>query len=218
MRDAADGRLVNGHACSKQFARRKAAQGARQRLPYIIARFGDANRNHGKARPAVLGRRMADNILTIETLLPRLSRYGRLMGIDLGTKTIGLALSDVERRIATPLETIQRTKFTKDVARMVELATKHEVVAYVIGLPLNMDGSEGPRAQSTHAFIRNCAPLTPIPFIFQDERLSTAAVTRSLIEQDASRAKRAEVVDRMAAAYILQGVLDRLTYMTRDLA
>ncbi len=159
---------------------------------------------------------MADNILTIETLLPRLSRYGRLMGIDLGTKTIGLALSDVERRIATPLETIQRTKFTKDVARMVELATKHDVVAYVIGLPLNMDGSEGPRAQSTHAFIRNCAPLTPIPFIFQDERLSTAAVTRSLIEQDASRAKRAEIVDRMAAAYILQGVLDRLTYLARD--
>ena len=161
---------------------------------------------------------MADNLLTLETLLPRLSRYGRLMGLDLGTKTIGLALSDVERRIATPLETIQRTKFTKDVARMVELATKHEVVAFVIGLPLNMDGSEGPRAQSTHAFIRNCAPLTPLPFIFQDERLSTAAVTRTLIEQDASRAKRAEIVDKMAAAYILQGALDRLTYMARDQA
>ena len=161
---------------------------------------------------------MADNILTIETLLPRLPRYGRLMGIDLGTKTVGLALSDVERRIATPLQTIQRTKFTKDVARMVDLAKKHEVVAYVIGLPLNMDGSEGPRAQSTHAFIRNCAPMTQIPFIFWDERLSTAAVTRSLIEQDASRAKRAEIVDRMAAAYILQGALDRLNYMAKDQA
>ncbi len=159
---------------------------------------------------------MSDNMLTIEMLLPRLPRYARLMGIDLGTKTIGLALSDVERRIATPLETVQRTKFTKDVARMVELAGKHEVAAFVIGLPLNMDGSEGPRAQSTQAFIRNCAPLTQIPFIFWDERLSTAAVTRSLIEQDASRAKRAEIVDRMAAAYILQGALDRLAFMSKD--
>ncbi len=159
---------------------------------------------------------MADNMLTIETLLPRLPRYGRLIGIDLGTKTIGLALSDVERRIASPLETIQRVKFTKDVARMLELATKHEVVAFVIGLPLNMDGTEGPRAQSTKAFIRSCAPLTQIPFIFWDERLSTAAVTRSLIEQDASRAKRADVVDRMAAAYILQGALDRLTFLTKE--
>ena len=195
-----------------------ATQRSRQRHAYTIARFGDANVVHGQARQPMLGRRMADNMLTLETLLPRLSRYGRLMGIDLGTKTIGLALSDVERRIATPLETIQRTKFTKDVTRMVELATQHEVVAFVIGLPLNMDGSEGPRAQSTHAFIRNCAPLTPLPFIFQDERLSTAAVTRTLIEQDASRAKRAEIVDKMAAAYILQGALDRLTYMVRDQA
>jgi putative Holliday junction resolvase len=159
---------------------------------------------------------MADNMLTIETLLPRLPRYSRLMGIDLGTKTIGLALSDVERRIATPLETIARTKFTKDAARLLELATKQEVAAFVIGLPLNMDGTEGPRAQSTKAFIRSCAPLTQIPFVFWDERLSTAAVTRSLIEQDASRARRAEIVDRMAAAYILQGALDRLTFMTRD--
>ena len=161
---------------------------------------------------------MADNLLTIETLLPRLPRYARLMGIDLGTKTIGLALSDVERRIATPLETIQRAKFTKDVARMIELAAKHEVMGFVIGLPLNMDGTEGPRAQSTKAFIRNCAPLTEIPFIFWDERLSTAAVTRSLIEQDASRARRADVVDRMAAAYILQGALDRLTFLGKDSA
>jgi len=156
---------------------------------------------------------MADPIVTLEEILPRLPRLGRLMGLDLGTKTIGLALSDVERRIASPLETIRRVKFTPDVKRMLELAAQHEVQAFVIGLPLNMDGSEGPRAQATRAFIRNCATLTQIPFIFWDERLSTAAVTRSLIEQDASRAKRADVVDRMAAAYILQGALDRLNVL-----
>jgi putative Holliday junction resolvase len=156
---------------------------------------------------------MADQILRLEEILPRLPRLGRLMGLDLGTKTIGLALSDVERRIASPLETIRRVKFTQDAQRMIELASKHEVQAFVIGLPLNMDGSEGPRAQATRAFIRNCAPLTQLPFIFWDERLSTAAVTRSLIEQDASRAKRADVVDRMAAAYILQGALDRLNVL-----
>ena len=156
---------------------------------------------------------MADPIVTLEEILPRLPRLGRLMGLDLGTKTIGLALSDVERRIASPLETIRRVKFTPDVKRMLELAAQHEVQAFVIGLPLNMDGSEGPRAQATRAFIRNCAPLTKIPFIFWDERLSTAAVTRSLIEQDASRAKRADVVDRMAAAYILLGALDRLNVL-----
>ena len=156
---------------------------------------------------------MADQILTLDEILPRLPRLARLMGLDLGTKTIGLALSDVERRIATPLETIRRVKFTQDAKRMIELAAEHEVQAFVIGLPLNMDGSEGPRAQATRAFIRNCAPLTQLPYIFWDERLSTAAVTRSLIEQDASRAKRADVVDRMAAAYILQGALDRLNVL-----
>lgn len=149
-------------------------------------------------------------VLTLEDLAPRLPAKARLMGIDLGTKTIGLALSDVERRLASPLETIRRTKYTVDVARMIELARNHGVAGFVIGLPLNMDGSEGPRAQSTRAFVRQTAPLAQLPFIFWDERLSTAAVTRELIAQDASRAKRAEVVDRMAAAYILQGALDRL--------
>jgi len=149
-------------------------------------------------------------VLTLDELNLRLPAKARLMGIDLGTKTIGLALSDVERRLASPLETIRRTKFTADVTKMLELARKHEVAAFVIGLPLNMDGGEGPRAQSTRAFVRQTAPLAQIPFVFWDERLSTAAVTRELIAQDASRAKRAEVVDRMAAAYILQGGLDRL--------
>jgi putative Holliday junction resolvase len=149
-------------------------------------------------------------VLDLAELKPRLGRLQRLMGVDLGTKTIGLALSDLERRIATPLETIRRTKFTKDAARLLELAEKHEVAGIVIGLPLNMDGSEGPRVQSTRAFVRSLGALTDRPFIYWDERLSTAAVTRELIAQDASRAKRAEVVDKMAAAYILQGALDRL--------
>jgi len=154
--------------------------------------------------------------LEIADLGPQLGPSQRLMGIDLGTKTIGLAVSDVERRLASPLLTIRRTKFSTDAAQLLEQAEKFAIAAFVIGLPLNMDGSEGPRVQSTRAFIRNCAALTPLPFIFWDERLSTAAVTRSLIEQDLSRAKRAEVVDRMAAAYILQGALDRLNNLKSE--
>ncbi|HLH11216.1 MAG TPA: Holliday junction resolvase RuvX [Methylovirgula sp.] len=142
-----------------------------------------------------------------------LSGTQRLMGIDLGTRTIGLALSDVERRLATPLETIRRTKFSTDATRLLARAREFDVAAFVIGLPLNMDASEGPRVQSTRAFVRNLGALTPIPFVYWDERLSTAAVTRALIEQDVSRAKRAEVIDRMAAAYILQGALDRLNHV-----
>jgi putative Holliday junction resolvase len=138
----------------------------------------------------------------------QLARGARLMGIDLGTKTIGLALSDVERRLASPLETLKRGKFSADAAQMLAKADQFDVAAFVIGLPLNMDGTEGPRVQATRAFVRNMGALTPRPFLFWDERLSTAAVTRSLIEQDVSRAKRAAVVDRMAAAYILQGALD----------
>ena len=155
-------------------------------------------------------------VLGLDELAARLPVKARLMGIDLGTKTIGLGLSDVERRLASPLETIRRTKFTADVTRMIELARNHQVAAFVIGLPLNMDGSEGPRAQSTRAFVRQTAPMARIPFVFWDERLSTAAVTRELIAQDASRAKRAEVVDRMAAAYILQGALDRLARLAKS--
>ncbi len=151
-------------------------------------------------------------IALMEGLRPR----ARLMGVDLGTKTIGLGLSDVERRIATPLETIKRVKFTPDVARMKALALKHDVGGLVIGLPLNMDGTEGPRVQATRAFVRNLKPLLDLPVLFWDERLSTAVVTRSLIDQDASRAKRAESVDRMAAAYILQGALDRYERLLFD--
>lgn len=152
-------------------------------------------------------------VLDIGAVPALLGRNQRLMGLDLGTRTIGLALSDVERRIATPFDTIRRTKFTRDVAVLRDAVGKHAVVALVIGLPLNMDGSEGPRAQSTRAFVRQAHPLLGLPFVFWDERLSTAAVTRALIDQDASRLRRAEVVDRMAAAYILQGALDRLSVL-----
>lgn len=142
----------------------------------------------------------------------------RLIGIDLGTRTIGLALSDVGRSIASPLETIKRTKFSTDVKRLVELAAKHGVGGLVLGLPLNMDGSEGPRAQATRAFVRNLAAHLPLPVALWDERLTTAAVTRTLLEADASRARRSDLVDKMAASYILQGALDRLAIARRAAA
>jgi len=139
----------------------------------------------------------------------------RLLGLDLGTKTIGLALSDVGRRIASPLETIARVKFGKDAEKLLAIAARHEVGGLVIGLPVNMDGSEGPRCQSTRAFVRNLAPLTPLPVFYWDERLSTAAVTRTLIEADTSRRRRGEVVDKLAATFILQGFIDRLNVAER---
>jgi len=144
--------------------------------------------------------------MDITTLPPT----GKLLGLDLGTKTIGVAISDGMRYSATPLETIKRTKFTADANRLLELIEENQAVGFVLGLPLNMDGSEGPRVQSTRAFARNLAQKTPIPIAFWDERLSTAAVTRTLIEADVRRDKRAEVVDKLAASYILQGALERL--------
>lgn len=157
-----------------------------------------------------LGKGMQPGETTLEALVGALPQKGRLMGLDLGVKTIGLALSDVERRLASPLDTIRRVKFSQDAELLLKRAAEFEICAFVAGLPLNMDGSEGPRAQATRAFMRNLAKLSATPYLYWDERLSTAAVTRELIAQDASRAKRAEVVDRMAAAYILQGALDRL--------
>jgi len=139
-----------------------------------------------------------------------LPREGRIMGLDVGTKTIGVAVSDVLRGIASPLETIRRTKFQADAARLLQLAGEHGVAAIVIGFPLNMDGSEGPRVQSTRAFARNLRALTDLPIAFWDERLSTAAAERSMLEADMSRARRAAAIDRVAASFILQGALDRL--------
>jgi putative Holliday junction resolvase len=151
-----------------------------------------------------------DPALDLPDLPARLARDARLMGIDLGTRTIGLALSDMARKIASPLLTIRRKKFTADAGQLLELCAEHGVGGLVIGLPVNMDGSEGPRAQATRAFAANLARLTELPIAYWDERLSTAAVTRVLLEADASRKRRAELVDKMAAAYILQGALDRL--------
>jgi putative holliday junction resolvase len=135
---------------------------------------------------------------------------GALIGLDLGTKTIGVAVSDPDRRVAAPVETIARQRFGLDARRILDLAAERRAVGFVLGLPINMDGSEGARAQSTRAFARNLAGLTELPIALWDERLSTAAVERALIAADASRARRKAVIDAHAASYILQGALDRL--------
>jgi putative holliday junction resolvase len=152
-------------------------------------------------------------ILDLAHLKAVLPPGSRLMALDLGEKTIGLALSDTGLSIATPLETLKRGKFSIDAKKLTALMAVHNVGGLVVGLPLNMDGSEGPSVQSARAFARNFAAINPAPVIFWDERLSTAAVTRTLLEADSSRKRRAEVVDKMAAAYILQGALDRLRNM-----
>jgi len=153
---------------------------------------------------------VADNVISLEEAATRLQRGQRLLGLDLGTKTIGLALSDIEFRIATAMKTLKRTKFREDAAALVKIAGEHQIAALVLGLPLNMDGSEGPRAQATRAFVRNLAPILPLPVIYWDERLSTVAAERALIAADMSRVKRGAVIDATAAAFILQGALDRL--------
>jgi len=135
---------------------------------------------------------------------------GSLIGLDLGTKTIGVASSDPDRRLAAGIETVKRSNFTADAQRLLALASERNASGFVLGLPINMDGSEGPRAQSTRAFARNLAKLTELPVALWDERLSTAAVERDLIAADVSRKKRAAVIDQHAAAFILQGALDRL--------
>jgi len=146
----------------------------------------------------------------------RLAPGARLLGLDLGEKTIGLALSDTSCSIATPMQTLKRGKFSADAARLYNIISVEGVGGLVVGLPLNMDGSDGPSAQSARAFARNWAGRSEVPVMFWDERLSTSAVTRTLIEADASRRRRREVVDKMAAAYILQGMLDRLRHMRDD--
>ena len=147
-------------------------------------------------------------ILALEEL--KIPPGQRLLGLDLGEKTIGLALSDTLLSIATPMQTLKRGKFGADAALLDIIIGAQGVGGLVVGLPLNMDGSDGPSAQSARAFARNWAARSPLPLVLQDERLSTSAVTRTLLEADASRRRRSEVVDKMAAAYILQGALDRL--------
>ena len=157
----------------------------------------------------MIGDRVSTSDQELLAFMDGMARGARLFGIDLGTKTIGIAMSDVERSIATPLETIKRVKFTPDVGKMRALAERFGVGGIVMGLPLNMDGTEGPRSQATRAFVRNMKPILPLPVLFWDERLTTVAATRMLVDADTSRAKRAEVIDRVAASYILQGALDR---------
>lgn len=140
---------------------------------------------------------------------------GGLLGLDLGTHRIGVAVSDLRRSVATPLRTHPRGKFGQDAAVLLALAADRRLAGVVLGLPVNMDGSEGARAQSARAFARNLERLTPLPIAFWDERLSTVAATRALLEADVSRARRAEVVDAVAAGYILQGMLDRLAFLAR---
>ena len=139
-----------------------------------------------------------------------------LIGLDLGERTIGVALSDRTRAVATPVETIRRKKFTTDAERLLHIVIEREVGGLILGLPRNMDGSEGPRCQSTRAFARNLSRLTDLPIGFWDERLSTVAAERALLEADTSRRRRAEVIDHVAASYILQGALDRLGHMRRN--
>lgn len=150
------------------------------------------------------------NILEIDDIKALHTRNKRLMGLDLGTKTIGIAISDVRLTIATARETLQRKKFTLDAQYLIAMAKKEEIFAFVLGLPLNMDGSEGPRVQATHAFVRSMANLTDMPFLLWDERLSTVAAEEAMLAFDVSRKKRAEKIDAVAAAFILQGALDRL--------
>ena len=146
----------------------------------------------------------------------QLPPFGSIAGLDLGEKTIGVAISDLRRSVATPTTVIRREKFTLDAAALLKLLTERDAKAILLGLPLNMDGSEGPRVQSTRAFARNLEKLTPLPIGFWDERLSTVAAERALLEADTSRKRRKEVIDAVAAGYILQGALDRLDAMSRE--
>lgn len=150
---------------------------------------------------------------TIEEFATALPAFGAVGGLDLGTKTIGVAVSDSMRSVATPLRTIRRSKFTADAQELLALMQERGLTGLVLGLPMNMDGSEGPRCQSTRAFARNLERLTPLPIAFWDERLSTVAAERAMLEADMSRKRRAEVIDHVAAGFILQGALDRLGYL-----
>ena len=149
----------------------------------------------------------------IKDFAAALTRHHGVVGLDLGTKTIGVAVSDRQLSVASPLETIKRTKFGADAAAILAIAAGRDLGGIVLGLPRNMDGSEGPRAQSTRAFARNLSALTDMPITFWDERLSTVAAERALLEADTSRKRRAEIIDNVAAAYILQGALDRLAHL-----
>ena len=181
----------------------------RPRAFFAAFRLGASGAGDGTRGGAILG---ADRVIheDIADFAATLPRTGALAGLDLGTKTIGVAVSDGLRQVASPLTVIRRRKFTLDAAALLSAAAERGLAGLVLGLPRNMDGSEGPRAQSTRAFARNLSRLTDLPIGFWDERLSTVAAERALLEADTSRKRRAEVIDQVAAAYILQGALDRL--------
>lgn len=153
---------------------------------------------------------------SIEAFAASLPRHRALLGLDLGTKTIGVAVSDPLLSVASPFLTIRRTKFTADAAALLDICAGRAIGGLVLGLPRNMDGTEGPRCQSTRAFARNLERLTDLPITFWDERLSTVAAERALLEADTSRKRRAEVIDHVAAGYILQGALDRIGHLRRE--
>ncbi|MBC7142652.1 MAG: Holliday junction resolvase RuvX [Rhodobacteraceae bacterium] len=153
---------------------------------------------------------------TVEAFAEALPRDRALAGLDLGTRTIGIAVSDRRLSVATPLETIRRTKFTADAEALLAICAKREIGGLVLGMPFNMDGSEGPRCQSTRAFARNLTRLTDLPIGYWDERLSTVAAERALLEADTTRKRRSEVIDHVAAGYILQGALDRIGHLGRS--
>lgn len=157
---------------------------------------------------------MTRNFHDLAGFVAALPMPGALMAIDVGTKTLGLALSDRSRILASGLETLWRKKLSKDLEMLLPLAAKHEVVAYVIGHPINLDGTKGPRAQASAAFARSLAAVVPQPILLWDERLSTVAAERALLEADTSRAKRANKIDMIAAVIILQGLLERLREMS----
>ncbi|WP_438749028.1 Holliday junction resolvase RuvX [Pararhizobium sp. O133] len=156
--------------------------------------------------------------LTIEELSAALAPGQAVCGLDLGTKTIGISVSDLGRRFATPRDVIRRVKFGPDSEALLAVANKEKIAAFIIGLPINMDGSAGPRAQATRAFVHNMAQKTDLPFVYWDERLSTVAAERVLIEMDVSRKKRADRIDSAAASFILQGALDRLASLAKGAA
>ena len=151
--------------------------------------------------------------LTIEDFAASLPQGRAVFGLDFGEKTVGVAASDIRRSVATPITVIRRTKFTEDAKALLALVAERNIAGLILGLPRNMDGSEGPRAQATRAFARNLARLTDLPIGYWDERLSTVAAERALLEADTSRKRRNEVIDQVAAGYILQGALDRMTYL-----
>jgi putative Holliday junction resolvase len=206
MRDTADSSGVNGHGGSGGNSGEMGSLRYTRGVIFGAIRISGAI---GRHLPPCYRSAMAA-ILPLVDAAPLLGARGPLLGLDLGDKTIGVASSDPDRRLATGVETIARTKFTADATRLLALAAERGTTGFVLGLPINMDGSEGPRAQATRAFARNLAKLTELPIALWDERLSTAAVERELIAADVSRAKRAAVIDQHAAAFILQGALDRL--------